>query len=160
MPSFRRAQPGTPPSNLPPDKWQGWKTQTGPTIADVEQSRQSLSVEQESEMPDPELREAMARSLQEISHDPHETPNTGGASGSGGDARTTPYQGAASAQSGTPNTQSDGEGSVLPNRPPRIFAGDNVPQLVPRPMTTEEQRIVLEDRMKGKRLKSRQVWIR
>ena len=139
MPTFRRAQPGTPPvrgpdpPNLPPNKWQGWKTQTGPTIADLDQSRHSSWMEQESEMADRELREAMARSLQEMRHDPYETPNTGGASGSGRDARTAQYQGTASAQSGTPNTQSDGEGSVLPNRPPTIFAGDNVPQLVPRP---------------------------
>ena len=28
-------------SNVPAPKWQGWKTQTGPTIADMEQSRMS-----------------------------------------------------------------------------------------------------------------------
>ena len=43
---------GPDPPNLPPNRWQGWKTQTGPTIADVEQSRRSPPVEHESEMPE------------------------------------------------------------------------------------------------------------
>ena len=40
--------------------WQGWNTQTGPMVADVEQSRRSRQIEHESEMPDAELKEAMA----------------------------------------------------------------------------------------------------
>ena len=74
-------------SNVPAPKWHGWKTQTGPTIADMEQSRMSPFGDPESEMPDPDLREAMIRSLHEMRHDPHETPVTGGASGSGATAR-------------------------------------------------------------------------
>ena len=95
---IQRAQANTPsiqgpdPPNLPPNRWQGWKTQTGPTIADVEQSRRSPPVEHESEMPDAELKEAMAQSLREMRHDPYETPNTGGASGSGGAASAAPHQ--------------------------------------------------------------------
>ena len=55
------------PPNLPPNRWQGWKTQTGPTIADMEQSRRSPHTEHQSEMPDAELKEAMARStIQDI----------------------------------------------------------------------------------------------
>ena len=53
-------------SNVPAPKWHGWKTQTGPTIADMEQSRMSPFGDPESEMPDPDLREAMIRSLQEM----------------------------------------------------------------------------------------------
>ena len=56
---------GPPIVNVPTPKWHGWKTQTGPTIADVEQSRMSPFGEQESEMPDANLREAMIRSIQE-----------------------------------------------------------------------------------------------
>ena len=133
IPTFRRTQPGTPPvrgpepPNLPPNKWQGWKTQTGSTLADLDQSRHSSSMEQESEMADPELREAMARSLHEMRRDPYEAPNTGGASGSGRVAEATQHQGVTSTQSATSNTQSDGEGSVLPKRPPTIFAGGTIP---------------------------------
>ena len=77
--------------NMPATKWQGWKTKTGPTIADVEQSRMSPVGDPESEMADPELREAMMKSLHETRHDPNETPNTGGASGSGGAILTSGY---------------------------------------------------------------------
>ena len=100
-------------------------------------------------MPDAELKESMARSLQEMRHDPYETPNTGGASGSGGAAAATLYQRATPAPTGTPNAQSEGEGSVLPNRPPRIFAGGDAqqpPQLIPRPLTPVDQCKILEDR--------------
>ena len=62
-------------SSIPATKWQVWKTNTGPTIADMEQFRMSPG-DQETEMPDPELREAIARSLQETRHDPYETPIT------------------------------------------------------------------------------------
>ena len=41
-------------------------------------------------MPDANLREAMARSLQETRRDPYETPTTGGASGSGAMAQHAP----------------------------------------------------------------------
>ena len=107
-------------SSIPATKWQGWKTKTGPTIADVEQSRMSPLGDPESEMPDPELREAMMRSLHETRHDPQETPDTGGASGSGGAMASHYQQRASPPQAGTPTTQSDGEGSLLPNRPPSI----------------------------------------
>ena len=103
-------------SKVPAPKWQGWKTQTGPTVADMEQSRMSPFGDQESEMPDPDLREAMQRSLHEMSRDPYEAPNTGGASGSGATTHHVPSP----QQANTPNTQSEGEGSVIPNRPPRI----------------------------------------
>ena len=102
-------------SNIPAPKWQGWKTQTGPTIADLEQSRMSPFGDPESEMPDPDLREAMIRSLHETTRDPYEAPVSGGASGSGVIAQHVPSP----RQANTPNTQSEGEGSVLPNRPPR-----------------------------------------
>ena len=113
----------------------------------MERSGQQQASERESEMPDPELREAMAQSLQEMSRDRYETPNTGGSSGSGRAPRTTLYQGVAPARADTPNTQSEGEGSVLPNRPPRISA-EGVPRLVPRPMFVADQRMVLEGRIK------------
>ena len=72
--------------------------------------------DQESEMPDPDLREAMAKSLQETRHDPYDAPMTGGASGSRAATQYMPSP----QQANTPNTQSEGEGSVIPNRPPRI----------------------------------------
>ena len=142
---------GPQPPNIPATKWQGWKTKTGPTIADVEQSRMSPVGDPESEMADPELREAMMRSLHETRHDPHETPDTGGASGSGGGIASSYQQRASPLQAGTPNTQSDGEGSVIPNRPPRIATGveaSQPPQMQPRPMTPADQCMILEDRVK------------
>ena len=102
--------------NVPAPKWHGWKTQTGPTLADVEQSRMSPFGEPDLETPDADLREAMARSLQETRHDPYELPNTGGASGSGAVAQQVPSP----QQGGTPNTQSEGEGSVIPKGQSRI----------------------------------------
>ena len=107
---------GPPIVSVPTPKWHGWKTQTGPTIADVEQSRMSPFGEPELETADAELREAMARSLQEIRHDPNELPNTGGASGSGGVTQHVPSP----QQASTPNTQSEGEGSVIPKGQSRI----------------------------------------
>ena len=101
---------GPPIVSVPAPKWHGWKTQTGPTIADVEQSRMSPFGEPDLDTPDAELREAMARSLQETRHDPYELPNTGGSSGSGAVAQHVPSP----QQVSTPNTQSEGEGSVIP----------------------------------------------
>ena len=97
--------------------------------------------DQETEMGDPELREAMTKSLHDTRHDPYETPDTGGASGSGG-AMPSSHQQRATPLTGTPNTQSDGEGSVIPNRPPRIATGveaSQPPQLQPRPMSIADQ---------------------
>ena len=59
-------------------------------------------------------------------------------------------------QAGTPNTQSDGEGSVIPNRPPRIATGAEAPQpaqLHPRPMTPADICLILEDRIKREKLR-------
>ena len=133
-------------SNVPTPKWQGWKTQTGPTIADMEQSRMSPFGEPESEMPDPEFREAMIRSLHETRHDPHETPLSGGASGS----RAAAQHVASPPQANTPNTQSEGEGSVIPNRPPRIASAPEAQpsaQMHPRPITPADVCVILEDRI-------------
>ena len=131
-----------PTSNVPAPKWHGWKTQTGPTIADMEQSRMSPFGEQESEMPDPDLREAMIRSLHETRRDPYEAPITGGASGS----RATTHHLSSPQQANTPNTQSEGEGSVIPNRPPRIAV--ETLQLNPQQVTSEDVCLALEDRIK------------
>ena len=106
--------------------------------------------DQESEMPDPELREAMMRSLRETRYDHHETPDMGGASGSGRAVASSYHQRASPLQAGTPNTQSDGEGSLLPNRPPTIATGveaSQPPQPQPRPMTPADQCVILEDRV-------------
>ena len=65
---------------------------------------------------------------------------------------TAQYQGAVSAQSGTPNTQSDGEGSVLPKRPPTIFPGGNVPQQIPSSTSIDHQRVALEERIKKEKI--------
>ena len=89
--------------NEPTPKWQGWKTQTGPTLANVEQSRMSPFGEQDSKIPDANLRKAMMRSLQETRHDPYELPAAGGASGSGAATHVPSPQPAS-----TPNTQSEG----------------------------------------------------
>ena len=134
-------------SNVPAPKWQGWKTQTGPTIADMEQSRMSPFGDPESEMPDPDLREAMLRSLHETTRDPYETPVSGGASGSGAIAQHVPSP----RQANTPNTQSEGEGSVLPNRPPRIASASVAQppaQLQTSQITPADVCLVLEDRIK------------
>ena len=88
----------------------------------------------------------IVRSLQETRHDPFETPNTGGASGSGGATAPSHQQRAYP----TPNTQSDGEGSLFPNRPPRIATGVEATQPSPmqaRPMTPADQCKILEDRV-------------
>ena len=97
---------------------------------------QSSSLEQDSEMPDTELQEAMARSIHEMRHDPHETPITGGASGS-------QIPGIAPQQSvATPKTQSEGEGSVIPNRPPRMHPGNYPSQVALRRETAKVQKIL------------------
>ena len=73
-------------------------------------------------------------------------PDTGGASGSGGTAQ----QRASPLQASTPNTQSDGEGSVIPNRPPRIANGAGIfqpYQQQARPMTPADLCVILEDRI-------------
>ena len=134
-----------PTSNVPAPKWHGWKTQTGPTIADMEQSRMSPFGDQESEMPDPDLREAMIRSLQETRHDPYDAPITGGASGS----RAATHYMSSPQQANTPNTQSEGEGSVIPNRPPRIAV--ETLQLHPQQITSEDVCLALEARIMKQR---------
>ena len=134
-----------PISNVPAPKWHGWKTQTGPTIADMEQSRISPFGDQESEMPDPDLREAMIRSMRETRRDPHEAPTTGGASGSGAMAHHVPSP----QQANTPNTQSEGEGSVIPIGPPRIAVA--ALQLQPQQITSADVCLALEDRIKKQR---------
>ena len=137
-------------SNIPAPKWQDWKTETAPTIADMEQSRMSPCGEPESEMPDPESREAVIRSLHETRRDPHETPLSSGASGS----RDTAQYVASPSQAVTPNTQSEGEGSVIPNRPPRIATATEAQQpaqLHPRPITPAQVCLILEDRIKRER---------
>ena len=133
---------GPPIINVPAPKWHGWKTQTGPTLADVEQSRMSPFGEPDLETPDAELREAMARSLQETRHDPYELPNTGGASGSGAVSQqvSSPQQG------GTPNTQSEGEGSVIPKGQSRILA---TPLQLPQgQVTSPDVSLILEERIR------------
>ena len=133
---------GPPIINVPAPKWHGWKTQTGPTLADVEQSRMSPFGEPDLETPDADLREAMARSLQEIRHDPYELPNTGGASGSGAVSQqvSSPQQG------GTPNTQSEGEGSVIPKGQSRIAA---TPLQLPQgQVTSPDVGLILEERIR------------
>ena len=127
--------------NVPTPKWHGWKTQTGPTIADMEQSRMSPFGEPESEMPDANLREAMLRSLQETRRDPYETPTTGGASGSGAAAQHAPSP----QQASTPNTQSEGEGSVIPKGQSRIAATPL--QLQSNQITSTDLCLALEDRI-------------
>ena len=131
--------------NVPTPKWRGWKTQTGPTIADMEQSRMSPFGEQESEMPDANLREAMIRSLQEMRHDPYEIPTTGGASGSGAATHVPSPQPAS-----TPNTQSEGEGSVIPKGQLRI-APDRLDvtslQIPSDQITSSDVRLALEGRV-------------
>ena len=144
--------------SIPATKWQGWKTQPGPTIADVEQSRMSPPGDQDADLPDPQLREAMVRSLQETRHDPNETPNTGGASGSASATAQSHYQGAT--PTGTPNTQSDGEGSLIPNRPPSIATGTEANQfatLRPGPMSIATQSMILEDRISREKAKINQL---
>ena len=131
--------------NVPTPKWHGWKTQTGPTIADVEQSRMSPFGEPESEMPDANLREAMIRSLQETRRDPYEPPNTGGASGSGAMAQHAPSP----QQASTPNTQSEGEGSVIPKGQSRIAVTSL--QLPSNQITSADLCLALEDRIKKQR---------
>ena len=131
---------GPPIVSVPAPKWRGWKTQTGPTIADVEQSRMSPFGEQESEMPDANLREAMIRSMQETRRDPHEIPITGGASGSGVATHAPSPQ-----QASTPNTQSEGEGSVIPKGQSRIAVTSL--QLPSDQITSSDVRLALEDRI-------------
>ena len=138
-------------SNVPAPKWHGWKTQTGPTIADMEQSRMSPFGEPESEMADPDLREAMIRSLHEMTHDPHEPPVTDGASGSGAAARHNP-----SPQQANSPMQSDGDGSVLPNRPPRTAAevtSQPSAQLQSDDITSADICLILEDRINKQKLR-------
>ena len=133
---------GPPIINVPAPKWHGWKTQTGPTLADVEQSRMSPFGEPDVETPDADLREAMARSLQETRHDPYELPNTGGASGSGAVSQQviSPQQG------GTPNTQSEGEGSVIPKGQSRIVA---TPLQLPQGQdASPDVSLILEERIR------------
>ena len=67
--------------------------------------------EPDPETPDADLREAMARSLQEIRHDPYELPNAGGASESGAVTQHAPSP----QQTGTPNTQSEGKDQESPS---------------------------------------------
>ena len=125
-------------SNVPAPEWHGWKTQTGPTIADMEQSRMSPFGEQESEMADPDLREAMIRSLHDMTRDPHEPPVTGGASGSGVAARHHPSP----QQASTPI--------------PRIGAGVASPpsaQLQSDDITSADICLMLEDRIKKQKLR-------
>ena len=101
--------------------------------------------EPELETPDADLREAMARSLQETRHDPYELPNTGGASGSGAVAQNAPSP----QQAGTPNTQSEGEGSVIPKGQSRIAL---TPLRVPAGQTTStDLTLALEERMRKQR---------
>ena len=52
---------GPPIINVPTPKWHGWKTQTGPTLADVEQSRMSPCGEPDLETPDADLREGYGK---------------------------------------------------------------------------------------------------
>ena len=94
----------------------------------------------------------MIRSLHETRRDPLETPLSGGASGS----RATAQQVASPLQADSPNTQSEGEGSVIPNRPPRIVTvaeAQQPAQLQPRPFTPEQICLLLEDRIKKERLR-------
>ena len=136
---------GPPIINVPAPKWHGWKTQTGPTLADVEQSRMSPFGEPDLETPDADLREAMARSLQETRHDPYELPNTGGASGSGAVAQQAPSP----QQGGTPNTQSEGEGSVIPKGQSRIAV---TPLQLPQgQITSTDLGLILEERIRKHR---------
>ena len=88
------------------------------------------------------LREAMARSIQEIRHDPYETPTTGGASGSGAMAQYAPSP----QQASTPNTQSEGEGSVIPKGQSRIAVTPL--QLPSREITSTDLSLALEERIK------------
>ena len=132
---------GPPIVNVPAPKWHGWKTQTGPTIADVEQSRLSPFGESELETPDADLREAMARSLQETRRDPYEAPNTGGASGSGAVAQYAPSP----QQASTPNTQSEGEGSVIPKGQSRI--AETPLQLPSNQINPTDLSLALEERI-------------
>ena len=150
-------------SNVPAPKWQGWKTQTGPTIADMEQSRMSPFGEPESEMPDPDLREAMIRSLRETRRDPHETPISGGASGS----RATAQHVASPLQARTPKTHTHtlwhlhckrvrqihnlkGKDQSSLTRPPRIASAPGAQpsaQMQSRPITPADVCVILEDRI-------------
>ena len=136
---------GPPIVSVPAPKWHGWKTQTGPTIADVEQSRMSPFGEPDLETPDADLREAMARSLQETRHDPYEIPNTGGSSGSGAVAQNAPSP----QQAGTPNTQSEGEGSVIPKGQSRIAVTPL--QVPPGQITSTDLGLALEERIRKHR---------
>ena len=133
---------GPPIVSVPAPKWHGWKTQTGPTIADVEQSRMSPFGEPDLDTPDADLREAMARSLQETKHDPYEVPNTGGSAGSGAVAKHVPSP----QQVGTPNTPSEGEGSVIPKAPPRIAATPTQPPS--DQITSTDLGLALEERIR------------
>ena len=102
--------------------------------------------EQESEIPDANLREAMIRSLQEMRRDPYETPTTGGASGSGAATHAASPQPAS-----TPNTQSEGEGSVIPKGQSRIAPGRlevTSLQIPSHHVTSTDVRLALEDRIR------------
>ena len=138
---------GPPIVSVPAPKWHGWKTQTGPTIADVEQSRMSPFGEPDLETPDADLREAMARSLQETRHDPYELPNTGGSSGSGAVAQNVPSP----QQVSTPNTQSEGEGSVIPKGQSRIAV--TPVQVPPGQITSTDLGLALEERIRKHRVR-------
>ena len=143
---MQRSGGGTPsttqssPPNLPQPGWRGWKQQTMPTVADVERSRGPRPSEYESEMPDAELKEAMARSLQEMRYDPMEVPCTGGSSGSGG-ATALPQN---MTQGGTPTTQSEGESSVLgvSNPPPRLHFEGAAQPVAPSVIDLHSQQLI------------------
>ena len=94
----------------------------------------------ESEMPDPDLREAMIRSLHETTRDPYETPVSGGASGSGVIAQHVPSP----RQANTPKY-------TVCNRPPRIASATVAQppaQLQTSQITPADVCLILEDRIK------------
>ena len=85
---------------------------------------------------DDALQDALGRSILETRHDPFGTPSTGGSSGSGAPAqvRDVPVRRGPVVLPQT--VQSEGEGSVIPSRPPIVTAQGE--QSVHRPATLRE----------------------
>ena len=81
------------------------------------------------------------KSIYETRRDPYETPVTGGASGSGGAAQHV----LSPQQANTPNTQSEGEGSVIPRGQSRIAI--TPVQVNPTQITSAELCRAIEDRI-------------
>ena len=66
---------------------QGWKQATMVCEADLANAGVPVEDDEDPDLMDDDLKEALGRSVLDTRHDPFETPNTGGSSGSGGPAQ-------------------------------------------------------------------------